>query len=133
MPTGYASEHAASGERRHKFGVLLVHGIGEQPEGDTLLTFGEPLIRWLRRWVSRKHGNRLPGGINVIASYLTPSKLLRQEPAHTLIEVSPGGDGIALQPSSNPTGHILQLSDRIPDGNPTPAREFPSTCSLSSR
>jgi hypothetical protein len=31
----------------YRLGVLLVHGIGEQPEGDTLLSFGEPLITWL--------------------------------------------------------------------------------------
>ncbi len=33
------------------FGVLFVHGMGEQQRGDTLLGFGEPIVKFLRRWV----------------------------------------------------------------------------------
>ncbi|HEX9824359.1 MAG TPA: hypothetical protein VGB51_08210 [Actinomycetota bacterium] len=32
-------------------GVLFVHGIGSQKAGQTLLQFGEPLFRWLFRWL----------------------------------------------------------------------------------
>jgi pimeloyl-ACP methyl ester carboxylesterase len=38
--------------RPQRIGVLFVHGIGEQTRGDTLLSFGEPLFRWLCRWLS---------------------------------------------------------------------------------
>jgi hypothetical protein len=31
-------------------GVLFIHGIGQQAKGDTLLSFGESLDGWLRRW-----------------------------------------------------------------------------------
>lgn len=33
-------------------GVLFIHGIGRQAKGDTLLSFGETLDGWLRRWLS---------------------------------------------------------------------------------
>jgi hypothetical protein len=32
-------------------GVLLVHGIGDHKESDTLTGFGEPLLDWLREWL----------------------------------------------------------------------------------
>lgn len=31
-----------------RYGVLFVHGIGEQKRGDTLIDFAEPVIHWLR-------------------------------------------------------------------------------------
>ena len=34
----------------HKIGILFVHGIGQQPQGDTLLRFGEPFVKWLQEW-----------------------------------------------------------------------------------
>ncbi|MBA3336113.1 MAG: hypothetical protein H0T49_00950 [Chloroflexia bacterium] len=34
-------------------GVLLVHGMGEQARGDTLLGFGEPLYRWIDGWINQ--------------------------------------------------------------------------------
>ena len=47
-------------ERSHPFdvGVLLVHGIGEQRKGDTLVECGGPLIE-----VLRQHLERLRGGV----------------------------------------------------------------------
>jgi len=38
------------------FGVLLVHGMGEQQRGDTLLLFGEPMIKWMRRAIAQTDG-----------------------------------------------------------------------------
>jgi hypothetical protein len=32
-------------------GVLFVHGIGRQVRGETLVAFGEPLYKWLVRWL----------------------------------------------------------------------------------
>lgn len=35
--------------REGTLGVLLVYGIGEQPKGDTLLKFREPIIQWVEQ------------------------------------------------------------------------------------
>jgi hypothetical protein len=35
-------------------GVLLVHGIGDHQEGETLTSFGEPLVDWMREWLTGK-------------------------------------------------------------------------------
>jgi hypothetical protein len=40
-------------EQAMTLGVLLVHGIGTQRRGDTLLQAGDALQRWLRRWLQR--------------------------------------------------------------------------------
>lgn len=45
--------------REDALGVLLVHGIGEQPKGDTLLRFGEPIIQWIERWLRAEKGQGL--------------------------------------------------------------------------
>lgn len=42
-------------EQRPRKGILVVHGIGSQPESDTLLLIGAPLLRWIKR-ASVKHG-----------------------------------------------------------------------------
>jgi hypothetical protein len=38
---------------RADLGVLFVHGIGEQLQGQTLVRFADPLSRWFTRWFSR--------------------------------------------------------------------------------
>jgi hypothetical protein len=35
----------------HEIGILFLHGIGEQTTGQTLHDFGEPLCRWVQRWL----------------------------------------------------------------------------------
>src|SRR6188768_238493 len=72
----------------YRLGVLLVHGIGEQPEGDTLLSFGEPLITWLNRWLGREADGK-PGRVTVTKAMLTPSKLGKLEPPHAIVQVTP--------------------------------------------
>jgi hypothetical protein len=32
-------------------GVLFVHGIGHQTAGETMVQFGDPLLRWLQEWL----------------------------------------------------------------------------------
>src|SRR5258708_35242087 len=41
----------AGSAKQHEIGILFVHGIGEQKPGETLVQFGEPMCRWIRRWV----------------------------------------------------------------------------------
>jgi hypothetical protein len=40
-------------EGKAEIGVLLVHGIGEQQRGETLLNLGEPMVEWIERWLDR--------------------------------------------------------------------------------
>ena len=42
---------AAPADKPHRVGVLLVHGIGEQPLGGTLRQFVDPLVRALDLWL----------------------------------------------------------------------------------
>lgn len=47
---------------QHALGVLLVHGIGEQKQGETLNEFGAPIIKWLDQWLTPDQRNeRLKG------------------------------------------------------------------------
>jgi len=81
-----SKESSPATHRRYPLGVLFVHGIGEQPEGDTLLGFGEPIIRFLRRWLAG--GNPKRGGeLKVERSVLTPSRLRKQVPPHSTVRV----------------------------------------------
>ena len=72
---------------RHQFGILFVHGIGEQPEGDTLQAFGEPLVGWLGRWLSRAQGEGTRGRVAVENARLTPSRLGQAEPPHARLRL----------------------------------------------
>jgi pimeloyl-ACP methyl ester carboxylesterase len=69
---------------RHPLGVLFVHGIGEQPRGDTLLAFGEPLIQSIQQWVE----GREIGQATVIESKLSASQLASGEPAHAVLQMT---------------------------------------------
>jgi hypothetical protein len=71
---------------KHALGVLLVHGIGEQPRGDTLLAFGEPMIDALSEWV---HGREL-GRVTVTEAKLSAARLESSEPAHALVGLALG-------------------------------------------
>jgi hypothetical protein len=71
---------------RHALGVLFVHGIGEQPRGDTLVGFGEPLIRSLRQWVE----GREIGTAAISESKLSEAQLGADEPAHAVLEFTLG-------------------------------------------
>lgn len=72
--------------RKYPLGVLFVHGIGEQPEGDTLLGFGDPIIRFLRRWLTGGDPKR-GGELTVEKSVLTPSRLHKRVPPHSKVRV----------------------------------------------
>jgi pimeloyl-ACP methyl ester carboxylesterase len=71
-------------KKAYALGVLFVHGIGEQPRGDTLLAFGEPLIRTLDRWVD----GRKIGRTRVVDSKLSDTQLDTGEPAHSVLEIA---------------------------------------------
>jgi hypothetical protein len=45
------TDHETAEDGRADLGVLLVHGIGQSRSGETLVRFGEPLVRWIVDWV----------------------------------------------------------------------------------
>src|SRR5262249_46356675 len=75
------------GMPQHRLGILFVHGIGEQPEGSTLLSFGQPLLSWLRRWFARGEDQTQRGSVEVVTSVLAPSKLEVAVPPHAEVQV----------------------------------------------
>jgi hypothetical protein len=63
-----------------ELGVLFVHGIGRQARGETLSACAAPLIEWLQGWL------RPPDRVRVLRTTIS-AESLRDEPAHSLIEV----------------------------------------------
>lgn len=46
-----SEQASAANGRTPDLGVLLVHGIGEQKQGETLNEFGAPIVKWLDQWL----------------------------------------------------------------------------------
>jgi hypothetical protein len=89
---------AADEDDRVDLGVLLVHGIGEQRQGQTLSQFGEPIIDWIRDWLFRL----VPPGTGVAArpvnGRLAPPLLGDRQPAHAEVLIGTDlRDGAAAQ------------------------------------
>lgn len=95
MPS--ASEKQATG--KPQLGVLFVHGIGEQLQGETLVRFADPLARWFTRWLTKDKE------VEPAQARTSPAALWRTElvpsgpdPAHALMDLNyPGA----------PRGHWL--------------------------
>jgi len=70
---------------KDELGVLFVHGIGGQRQGDTLIRFGEPLYRWLEGWLSRGEPPRHENfSLEIAESHLKPGS---GEPASLRVSV----------------------------------------------
>lgn len=77
-------------------GILFVHGIGEQRQGETLVRFGEPLFEWLRAWINQAFIDRSDDHLVELtrAFVLPPSS---PEPSHADVAVRiPSNDGRLL-------------------------------------
>ena len=78
---------------RADLGVLFVHGIGEQLQGQTLVQFADPLSRWFTRWFSRDARIEADIGSNppVGVVYVSGSELVPGDsaPANTVMLVHP--------------------------------------------
>jgi hypothetical protein len=71
-------------------GVLFVHGIGEQKQGETLLRFGEPLFKWLREWIEQ--ASTVPNGDFVEIGEVSPVQPQDATPAHVELTIHRQGD-----------------------------------------
>jgi len=65
-------------------GILLVHGIGHSRRADTLVRFGEPLVKWIVDWV----GIRGEAEVEVLDAVLAPSGEVPGELARTRLQVT---------------------------------------------
>ena len=75
-------------------GVLLVHGIGDHAEGETLLGFGEPLVDWLREWMSGPGANGQPRGkVTVDAARLRATRNEAESPAYARVNIQGQPEG----------------------------------------
>jgi hypothetical protein len=79
---------ASSTGPKPELGILFVHGIGEQLQGETLVHFADPLSRWLTRWLTK--GGRTEAavgsqdGTHVV---ITDTELEPSGPAHCLMTI----------------------------------------------
>jgi hypothetical protein len=78
---------------RADLGVLFVHGIGEQLQGQTLVRFADPLSRWFTRWFSRdvRIEADIGTGPPIGAVFVNGSELVPGDgaPANTVMLVHP--------------------------------------------
>lgn len=68
-------------------GVVLVHGIGEQKQGSTLRGFGEPVLKWMERWLEPVAGD------NPVSITETELKTKGSDPPHTRASIKLDGAG----------------------------------------
>jgi hypothetical protein len=65
-------------------GILFVHGIGTEKQGETLLGYSEPVFKWIARWL--KTGNRMAAtGSPAESIEVTSTELFPEDgaPAHS--------------------------------------------------
>ena len=75
-------------DAEHELGVLFVHGIGEQRQGQTLVRFADPISRWLARWLTG--GGRTEAGVGTpdeTRVAVGDTDLTGAEPAHALLTI----------------------------------------------
>lgn len=72
---------------RYALGVLWVHGIGEQRQGETLTQFGTPVIEWLSRWLAPDPGKPVRGVSRVERAQLHDPGLDGGAPAHATLSL----------------------------------------------
>ncbi len=72
-----------------KLGILFVHGIGEQPQGQTLWLFGEPMVRWLNSWLKRDRTQEPTNEpVKITESIVNPAQRQVSDPAHARVKVT---------------------------------------------
>jgi len=69
-------------------GVLLVHGIGDHKEGDTLTSFGEPLFDWLREWLLGKSSTADASVLSFQEARLRAIRTEAESPAYAVATIA---------------------------------------------
>jgi hypothetical protein len=72
-------------------GILFVHGVGEQARGDTLVRFGEPIMRWVQRWIQSWSDEK--GKVSLENAYIEEGSPEFKGPAHFVASIDVGGKG----------------------------------------
>jgi len=71
-----------------KLGILFVHGIGEQPQGQTLWLFGGPMVRWLNSWLKRdRAAGPADEPVKITESIVNPAQRQVSDPAHARVQI----------------------------------------------
>ena len=83
-------------------GVLLVHGIGEQAQGETLTKFAEPIVEWMRDWLHREARDGSLVASKPLDAALRPPLLPPGTPANTRVIIGtvrddPREEGVVQQ------------------------------------
>jgi hypothetical protein len=68
-------------------GILLVHGIGEQAQGETLTKFAEPIVDWMRDWLHRGSAQGSLVASTPVDAALRPPLLATDTPAHARVVI----------------------------------------------
>lgn len=100
-----------------EIGILLVHGIGSQIRGETLVNMGEPLYRTIKDWIEStplpsdgvrgsgdlqlKDPPLSRGKVQLIDAFLSPLKAAEfpqaVEPAHFRLSIARASDGLPIE------------------------------------
>jgi hypothetical protein len=75
-------------------GVLLVHGIGDHQEGETLTSFGEPLLDWMRDWLKGPSDKEQRGSLEVVQARLKATRTEAESPAFALARIDVARDNV---------------------------------------
>jgi hypothetical protein len=82
-----SGESGSAQEGVAALGVLLVHGIGEQAQGETLTKFAEPIVDWIRDWLYRESAVGSFIASTPVDAALRPPLLPSGTPAHARVVI----------------------------------------------
>ncbi len=82
------SETTSTKSHKYDLGVLFVHGIGQQAQGDTLVRFGEPVQRWLQRWLGEAADVVHQDRVKVVRASFRPGGGDERVPAQAALAVN---------------------------------------------
>jgi hypothetical protein len=60
-PTLTGVAEACEADSKPEVGILIIHGIGEQKRGQTIVDYADPLFRFMQRWIGEPRQEALSG------------------------------------------------------------------------